>query len=112
MDWFPDAYAGLDASTGIDFQHTSVAGELFPYRNGIPQSLVENYGVEAREEFIDAGGFDYQLDWFGIGDWANYTDVYPAGSYFVYVRTAGLNGIPLANGVRSGLTSKLIVGCR
>jgi len=96
MDWFPDAYAGLDASTGIDFQHTSVAGELFPYRNGIPQSLVENYGVEAREEFIDAGGFDYQLDWFGIGDWANYTDVYPAGSYFVYVRTAGLNGIPFS----------------
>jgi len=96
VDWYPDAYTGLAATAGIDFQHTPVAGELFPYRNGIPQSLVQNYGVEARQEFINAGGFDYQLDWFGIGDWANYTDVYPAGSYFVYVRTAGLNGIPFS----------------
>ena len=94
VDWSPDAYAGLDATTNIDFAHTSVAGELFPYRNGIPQSLVQNYGVEARQEFINVGGFDYQLDWFGIGDWANYTDVYPTGSFYVYVRTAGLGGIP------------------
>jgi hypothetical protein len=96
VNWYPDAYAGLDATTGIDFQHTTVAGELYPYRNGIPQSLVQNYGIEARQEFINVGGFDYQLDWFGIGDWANYTDVYPTGSYFVYVRTAGLNGIPFS----------------
>jgi hypothetical protein len=96
VNWYPDAYEGLDATTNIDFEHTTVAGELYPYRNGIPQSLVQNYGVEARQEFINFGGQDFQLDWFGIGDWANYTDVYPTGSFFVYVRTAGLNGIPFS----------------
>jgi hypothetical protein len=96
VDWFPDAYAGLDATASIDFFHTTVAGELYPYRNGIPQSLVQNYTVEARQEFINVGGQDYQLDWFGIGDWANYTDLYPTGGFFVYVRTAGLNGVPFS----------------
>jgi len=95
-DWFPEAYIGLVATTNIDYAHTSVAGELFPYRNGIPQSLVQNYAVEQRQEFVNQGAQDYQLDWFGIGDWANYTDVYPTGGFFVYVRTAGLEGIPFS----------------
>jgi len=90
-DWTPYfSYVGLEATTNIDFQHSPVGGELFPYRNGIPQSPVQNYVVEARLKFIDAGGTDYQLDWFGIGDWANYTGVYPSGNFYVYVRSAGL----------------------
>jgi hypothetical protein len=32
------------------------------------------------------------LDWFGAGDWANYTDVYPTGNFNIYVRSAGLFG--------------------
>ncbi len=46
---------------------------------------MQNYTAEARQEFVDAGGTDYQLDWFGIGDWANYTGVYPTGSFYIYV---------------------------
>jgi hypothetical protein len=30
------------------------------------------------------------LGWFGPLDWANYTRTYPAGKYFIYVRSAGL----------------------
>jgi hypothetical protein len=93
-NWFPNAYSGLTAADGIDFQHSTIAGEQFPYRNGIPQSFVQNYTVEARQKFIDAGGYDYQLDWFGPGDWANYTDDYPPGNFYVYVRSAGLLGFP------------------
>ena len=93
-DWYPDAYQALLATDGIDFQHTSIAGEQFPYRNGIPQSTVQNYTVEARQEFVDAGAFDYELNWFGIGDWANYTQVYPTGNFNIYVRSAGLSGNP------------------
>jgi hypothetical protein len=92
VDWFPDAYQALLATTNIDYQHSTVDGELYPYRNGIPQSLVQNYAVEARLKFIDQGASDYQLDWFGVGDWANYTGDYPTGNFFVYIRTAGLNG--------------------
>ena len=93
VDWYPDAYVGTGGTTNIDFHHSPVDGELFPYRSsGIPESLVQHYAVEARQKFIDTGGFDYQLDWFGAGDWANYTGVYPAGSFYVYVRSAGLGG--------------------
>ena len=92
VDWYPDAYQALDATDDIDFQHSAVAGEQSPYRYGIPQSRVQNYTVEARQEFIDAGGIDYQLDWFGAGDWANYTGVYPTGDFNIYIRSAGLFG--------------------
>lgn len=94
-DWYPDAYLGLGATTNIDFQHSPVAGEQWGnYRSdGIPESSVQNYAVEARQKFVDAGGIDFQLDWFGIGDWANYTGIYPTGSFYVYVRSAGLLGI-------------------
>jgi hypothetical protein len=48
--------------------------------------------VEARQKFFDVGAYDFQLDWFAIGDWANYTRVYPTGNFYVYIRSAGLLG--------------------
>lgn len=97
-DWVPDEYEGIspDAITGIDFFHTAIDGELFPYRNGVPQSLVQNLQVEQRAIFVSYGAFDYQLDNFGIGDWANYSDTYPTGTFNVYIRTAGLGGTPFS----------------
>jgi hypothetical protein len=95
-DWYPDAYQAMDGTADIDFAHTTVAGELYPYRYGIPQSPVQNYTVEARQVFLNQGAYDYQLDWFGIGDWANYTDVYPPGGFYVYIRSAGLSGDPFS----------------
>jgi len=106
-DWTPYfSYVGKEATTNIDFQHSLVGGEQFPYRNGIPQSLVQNYVVEARSKFIDAGGTDYQLDWFGIGDWANYTGVYPSGNFYVYIRSAGIGSYSMdLDQVISGATT-------
>jgi len=92
-EWYPGVYLALGATTNIDFEHTTVDGELYPYRfGGIPVSLVQNYSFEARNKFVDVGGFDYQLDWFGAGDWANYTRDYPTGHFYVYVRSAGILG--------------------
>lgn len=88
--WSPDAYLGLGATTNIDFQHIPEGGEDFPYRTaGIPESLVQNYAIEARQKFIEVGESDYQLDWFGASDWANYTRAYPAGNFYAYVRSSG-----------------------
>jgi hypothetical protein len=89
--WFPDAYLGLGATTNIDFQHITEGGEQFPYLRtaGIPESLVQNYAIEARQKFIDVGESDYELDWFGASDWANYTRAYPAGNFYAYVRSSG-----------------------
>ncbi len=93
VDWYPDAYAPYGATTNIDFQHTYVSGEPidgseYQYRiNGIPQEIAGDY---LRQVFIDFGGLDYHLYWFGPSDWANYTRVYPTGNFYVYARSAGL----------------------
>jgi hypothetical protein len=87
-DWYPNAYAGFEATTNIDFQHTTLGCEVYPYRpNGISQQQGYDYLTPV---FVNAGGIDFDLGCFGPGDWANYTRTYPAGSYFVYGRSAGL----------------------
>jgi hypothetical protein len=87
-DWYPNAYAGFDAVTNIDYQHTTLGCEQYPYRpNGISQEQGLDYLTPI---FVSDGGIDYDLGCFGGGDWANYTRTYPAGNYFVYVRSAGL----------------------
>ena len=94
--WFPDAYSGLGAATNVDFQHITEGGEQFQYRaDGIPESKVQNYTVEARDVFLSGGDFDFQLDWFGGGDWANYTRVYPTGTFYAYVRSAGFGNFSM-----------------
>jgi hypothetical protein len=86
--WTPDAYDGLGAVTNIDFQHTPISGEAFAYRSdGIPEGRSSDY---LRQAFIDVLGTDYDVTWFGNGDWANYTRAYPAGNYYVYGRFSGL----------------------
>lgn len=86
--WVPDAYATLGAVTNVDFQHTPFAGQAFKYRSdGIPEDLTKDF---VRQSFVDVLGTDYDLTWFGNGDWANYTRLYPAGSYYVYGRFSGL----------------------
>jgi hypothetical protein len=90
--WFPEAYVGLGATTNIDFQHTPLSppDEDLTYRtDGIPHDLTRDY---LREKFIDLGAYDYDLTWFGNGDWANYTRVYPTGDFYVYGRFSGLGG--------------------
>jgi len=88
--WTPDAYATFGAVTNIDFQHTPFAGQAFTYRSdGIPEDKTADF---PRQAFVDTLGVDYDLTWFGNGDWANYTRVYPSGSYYVYGRFSGLGG--------------------
>jgi hypothetical protein len=86
-DWYPDAYAFLDGTPGIDFAHTSGTGEPNEYnRVGIPTEKATDY---RRAAFVNVGGFDYHLAFFGATDWANYTRAYPPGSFYVYGRFAG-----------------------
>jgi hypothetical protein len=101
-DWFPGAYGYANGSyvsfTNIDFQHTYVSGEPtdgseYQYRtNGIPQQLLNASGALVdylRPIFPNNFAVDYYLYWFGGGDWANYTRVYPTGNFYVYARSAG-----------------------
>jgi hypothetical protein len=84
--WYPDAYSGFGATTNVDYHHTSFLGEAYTYRTeGIPEDLTHDF---LRDVFI--GYFDYDLTWFGAGDWANYTREYPTNSFYVYGRFSGL----------------------
>jgi hypothetical protein len=91
-EWVPNAYGFLYgnyvATTNIDFQHTTLGCEQYPYRaNGISQQQGYDYLTPI---FVSYGAIDYDLGCFGQGDWANYTRAYPAGSYFVFMRSAAL----------------------
>ena len=87
-DWTPECYFGLGATTNVDFQHASFAGERFVYRiDGIPEDLTRD---SLRQRFIDVGARDYDLTWFGSGDWGNFTRVYPTNNFYVYGRFSGL----------------------
>jgi hypothetical protein len=86
--WVPGSYQDLGAVTNVDYQHTPFAAEQFKYRTaGIPEDLTHDY---LRATFLDVGAPDYDLTWFGNGDWANYTRNYPAGNYNIFARSSGL----------------------
>jgi hypothetical protein len=89
----PDSYTLYGAVTNIDFQHTSLPSESYAYRSdGIPEDLLNpppNHYDWLRSNFVYWGGIDYILTYFAASDWANYTHVYPTGSFYVYIRTSG-----------------------
>jgi hypothetical protein len=88
-DWFPNSYAGLGATTNIDFQHTTLNGESFAFRSdGIPEDRLGQHDW-LRSNFVYWGAIDYVLTYFAVTDWANYTREYPAGSFYVYIRSSG-----------------------
>jgi hypothetical protein len=105
VDYFPGAYTSFTSVTNVDFHHTLVPGEPtdgsdFPYRiNGIPQGA--EVGDYYRAAFFPNP--DYQLIYYGGGDWVNYTRDFPPGAYYIYVRTSGLGPYTMTLGqVSSG----------
>jgi hypothetical protein len=87
----PDSYGGQTGVTNIDFYHTPLANEnSSTYRpgGGLPQDFLGPNDY-LRTNFQQNLAIDYVLTFFAGGDWANYTHMYPAGSYYVYIRTSG-----------------------
>jgi hypothetical protein len=92
-NWVPDAYADYNgpfpATTNVDFQHISLADEVFNYRAvGIPQDFLGTHDY-LRLVFANALASDFVLVFFAGTDWANYTREYPAGGFYVYIRSSG-----------------------
>ena len=84
-------------------------GSDFQYRaNGIPQQAPSDY---LRADYINNFATDYQLYWFGGGDWANYTRDYPTGHFNIYVRTSGLGAFTMNLGevISGGGTTNQVV---
>lgn len=83
----PNAYAGLDGVTNIDYALGS--GVNNPYRG--PDGLHQEPTSDVPLPGYSAGN-DWDIGNFNSGQWANYTRNYPAGKYFVYGRLAGYSG--------------------
>jgi autotransporter-associated beta strand protein len=83
----PDAYAGLSGAGGID------------YSNGIPGDGSASYRPQGLETEVDGdqlrasyGGLpDYDVGFANVGNWGNYTRLFPAGSYYICARLASPN---------------------
>jgi hypothetical protein len=93
-DSYGYAYGSFPAVTNIDFQHISLNGEVFNYRDGgIPQDFLNPTGQQQhdwlRSNFVYYGAQDFVLVFFAGTDWVNYTREYPAGSFYVYIRSSG-----------------------
>jgi hypothetical protein len=83
-----DKYAGLASTSGVDELDNNPGSVTFEYRPadsvGVGPTTIPASDA-ARPQFV-AGTTDYKVDYFGYGNWANYTRHYPAGTYNIIGR--------------------------
>lgn len=80
-----NAYAGLSGVAGIDFNNNELGTGSASYR---PQGLeTENNGDTPRLAYM-TGLQDYDVGYADGGNWGNYTRSFPAGTYYIYMRSA------------------------
>jgi hypothetical protein len=78
-----DAYTNLSAMVDVDFHDNNTGGTSLYRPNGTATEITADL---ARSQF--AGAYDYNIGFFGQGEWGNYTRHYPAGNYNVWGRFA------------------------
>jgi hypothetical protein len=78
-----DAYAGLGAAAGVDFNDVNTGGNYLYRPSGTATEITAD---TPRVQF--AGTNDYNIGFFGAGEWGNYTRHYPGGQYNVWGRFA------------------------
>jgi len=87
-----DAYAGLNASNGVDFVSAN-AGGVYTYRpSGVATGTAGDF---FRAQFTGTN-VDYVIGFWSAGAWQNYTRHYPAGNYNVWGRFAAGGGDSIA----------------
>jgi hypothetical protein len=78
-----DAYAGLGVTAGVDFNDVNLGGTYLYRPSGTATEITAD---TPRSQF--AGTNDYNIGFFGTGEWGNYTRNYPGGTYDVWGRFA------------------------
>ena len=78
-----DAYTNLSATAEVDFHDVNLLGAYLYRPTGTATEITAD---TARSQF--AGGYDYDIGYFGQGEWGNYTRHYPGGTYDVWGRFA------------------------
>ena len=115
----PGSYNGLGSVANIDNHQADLGANPFDYRASTTQNpapATTPSGDLARAQFTAAGATDYNIGFFGIGSWVNYTRTYAPGTYNVVGRfaegagttSAGLSMI--TNGAGTSLQSSNFLG--
>jgi hypothetical protein len=78
-----NSYTNLSAVADVDYHDSNVGGSYLYRPTGTATEITAD---TARTQFASA--FDYNIGFFGAGEWGNYTRHYPAGSYNVWGRFA------------------------
>ena len=78
------SYDGLGAVSGIDFNNTGNASELYRVIPGNHPGMADSSWDSGRSGF--SMEVDFKMGWNDDGDWYNYTRDFAAGSYAVYGR--------------------------
>ena len=96
-----DGYLELNPIQDVDVHEIGFNGAIgYRSADGIGTDVT---GDLARTRF--AGTNDYNVGWYGAGEWLNYTRTFPAGNYLVYGRFArgtGTNAAPMLSRVTDG----------
>jgi hypothetical protein len=102
-----NAYYGLAGISEVDYHELYVNVPQVAYRTADTMGTDET-GDVPRTRY--AGTNDYNLGWFTVGEWVNFTRPYPAGNYYVYGRFArgtGTNAAPVLSRVTSGVGTEV-----
>ena len=78
-----DAYAGLGVTPDVDYHDVNTGGTYLYRPSGTATEITAD---TPRAQF--AGHTDYNIGFFGTGEWGNYTRTYPQGTYNVWGRFA------------------------
>ena len=80
-----NAYAGLSGTAGIDYNNNEIGSGNADYR---PQGLETESDGDVPRPAYSGGLGDYDVGWADSGNWGNYTRLFPAGTYYVFMRSA------------------------
>jgi len=103
---FNDGY-GAVAQQGVDVNYTNAAGIQHNYRadtvgSEIATDFLRPKFLVSQTNFNDTTICAFDLGWFNLGNWVNYTRTYPTNKYNVWGRLAG------GAGAYSGTTLSLV----
>jgi aryl-phospho-beta-D-glucosidase BglC (GH1 family) len=82
-----DSYSNYYATAGVDFNDVNTGGAYLYRPSGTATEITADL---PRVQF--AGKHDYDIGFFSLGEWGNYTRHYPAGAYNVWGRFAAGGG--------------------
>jgi hypothetical protein len=95
------AYYGLQGAADVDYHELFVNNPQVAYRTQDPMGTDVTGDIKRARN----GTNDYNIGWFTVGEWVNWTRHYPAGNFHVYARFSrgtGTNATPTLSRVTSG----------